>query len=548
VNIKRFFPLLVALVIVTLAVLPVSAQAPVPTTTPPPADFDVPLTGYVPGEILVKFKPNLNRLGAQATLADNGLQVAGAVQPIGVLKVAVEPGQELAAIDALERDPNVLYAEPNYIAIALDTIPNDSGYASQWGLPKIGAPSAWDITTASSNVVIAVVDTGIDLDHPDFSCPGKLLGGRNFVSPGSSPNDDHGHGTHVAGIAAACTNNVTGVAGVAWGARLMPVKVLDYRGSGTYEQVANGITYAADQGADVINLSLGGTGPNNTLSDAVEYARNRGSLVVAAAGNCGSGCWMGGQYYYNPLFYPAAYPATLAVAATGSNDNWASFSEHHPYVDVAAPGVSIYSTLIDGYGTMDGTSMATPFVSGLAALIWSLNPGLSPDQVRDIIQDTADDLQTPPGEGGPGKDDYTGYGRINAGRALGTMVGLQTSPTQVSFLIDDDSGPFPSSVRVQVTTTSLEPIIWSTTISPAVNWLEIVPPASGSVSAAALGTFTLRVPTRPSGYGTYATTVIVTGTTASGSVVSRATTVVEIRYVSNLHQSRFPIIVRNHSY
>lgn len=547
-NIKRFFPLLAALVIVTLAALPVSAQAPVPTTTPPPADFDVPQTGYVPGEILVKFKPNLSRLGAQATLGDNGLQVAGAVQPIGVLKVAVEPGQELAAIDALERDPNVLYAEPNYIAIALDTIPNDAGYASQWGLPKIGAPSAWDITTASSNVVIAVVDTGIDLDHPDFSCPGKLLGGRNFVSPGASPNDDHGHGTHVAGIAAACTNNVTGVAGVAWGARLMPVKVLDYRGSGAYEQVANGITYAADQGADVINLSLGGTGPNNTLSDAVEYARNRGALVVAAAGNCGSGCWMGGQYYYNPLFYPAAYPATLAVAATGSSDNWASFSEHHPYVDVAAPGVSIYSTLIDGYGTMDGTSMATPFVSGLAALIWSLNPGLSPDQVRDIIQDTADDLQTPPGEGGPGKDDYTGYGRINAGRALGTMVGLQTSPTQVSFLIDDDSGPFPSSVRVQVTTTSLEPIVWSTTISPAVNWLEIVPPASGSVSAAALGTFTLRVPTRPAGYGTYATTVIVTGTTASGSVVSRATTVVEIRYVSNLHQSRFPIIVRNHSY
>jgi thermitase len=548
VNIKRFFSLLAALVVVALTVLPVSAQPPVPTSPPPSDDFEVPQTSYVAGEILVKFKPTVSQLGAQATLADDGLQVAGAVQSIGVLRVAVEPGQELEAIDALERDPNVLYAEPNYIAYVSDTIPNDAGYASQWGLSKIGAPSAWDITTASSDVVIAVVDTGIDLDHPDFSCPGKLLSGRNFVSPGSSPNDDNGHGTHVAGIAAACTNNATGVAGVAWGARLMPVKVLDYGGGGTYENVANGVTYAADQGADVINLSLGGIYSSNTLADAVEYARNRGALVVAAAGNCGGGCSIGGLYYYNPLFYPAAYPATFAVAATDSSDNWASFSEHHSYVDVAAPGVSIYSTLLGGYGSMNGTSMATPFVSGLAALIWSIDPGLSVDQVRSIIQDTADDLETPPGQGAPGKDDYTGYGRIHAGRALDTLVGLQTSPTQVSFLIDDDSGLLQSSAQVRISTTSAESIAWSATVSPAVNWLEIAPPASGFVSAAAPGTFTLSVPTRPAAYGTYTATVIVTGTTASGSVVRWATTDVQITYVPNLYQSRFPIILGNHSY
>jgi thermitase len=465
-----------------------------------------------------------------------------------VLKLAVKPGQELEVIDSLQRDPNVLYAEPNYIAFAFDTVPNDSGYANQWGLPKIDAPAAWDITTASQDVVIAVVDTGIDLDHPDFSCPGKLATGRNFVNPGAPPNDDHGHGTHVAGIAAACTNNATGVAGVAWGARLMPVKVLDSRGSGTYEQVANGITYAADQGADVINLSLGGVDSNSTLSDAVQYAHDRGALVIAAAGNCGSGCWIGGQYYYNPLFYPAVYPASLAVAATDSNDSWASFSEHHSYVDVAAPGVGIYSTLLSGYGYLDGTSMATPYVSGLAALIRSLNPGIPPDQVRDIIQDTAIDLETPPGQGGPGKDDYTGYGRINAARALDSVVSLNTSPAQASFLVDDDSGPFPSSVPVQVTTTSSEPIFWMTTISPSVAWLKIVPPTSGSVSSAASDSFTLVVPSRPPSYGTHTATVVVTGTTASGGVVSSATIDVKISYLQNLHQLHFPVIVKNYSH
>jgi len=495
--------------------------------------------------VLVKFKPAVSRLGAQNVLSARGLQVAGAIAALDVLKVTVNAGQEQQTIEALNKDPSVLYAEPNYIAYALDTNPNDFYYQNgyQWGLAKIKAPTAWDVTTGSSDVVIAVVDTGIDLEHPDFSCPGKLASGKNIVSPGSTPDDDHGHGTHVAGIAAACTNNVSGVAGVAWGARLMPVKVLDSNGSGSYEWVANGITYAADQGADVINLSLGGLGGSSTLANAIQYAQDQGALVIAAAGNCGSGCWIGGGYYDNPLMYPGAYPTTMAVAATNSTDDWASFSEHHPYVDVAAPGVSIYSTLLDKrYGYQQGTSMAAPHVSGLAALVWSLSPGLTNDQVRDVIQSAAVDL------GAPGKDDYFGHGRINAWQAIDSLMDLQTSPDQISFLIDDDSGPFPPSATVQVTTTSsAEPINWSATISPPVPWLEIVSSDSGTVSAASPGSFTLAVPARPATHGTYATTVIVTGTSSSGGSAGQTTTEVRLTYVSDLYKIRFPLILRGYA-
>ncbi len=545
--IRRIISLLITTVLLAAIAVPVAAQPP-PYQSSPSADSEGPELGpvfqseYAPGEILVKFKPTVGRLGAQSTLVAQGLQVTGAVQSINVFKVKVEPGEELETIADLQRDPNVLYAEPNYIAFAFDTVPNDSQYGVQWGLPKISAPAAWDVTTGSSNVIIAVVDTGTDLDHPDLNCSGKLMTGKNFVSPGQPPDDDHGHGTHVTGIASACTNNATGVAGVAWGARLMPIKVLDSSGNGSYDDVAAGISYAADHGADIINLSLGGIGNSSALADAIEHARDQGALVVAAAGNCGSGCWVGGQYYYNPAFYPAAYPTTVAVAASNQGDDWPSFSGHRSYVDVAAPGVGIYSTYRNGnYAYQDGTSMSTPFVSGLAALVWSLDSGLPHDQVRSIIQTTADDL------GSPGKDDYFGHGRINAWRALGAVINLQTSPTQASFLVDDDSGPFPPSIAVQVTTASSEPIIWTASISPEVSWLEVAPPSSGMVSAASSDSFDLVVPSRPPTYGSFDTTVIVTGSTSSGSIVGWATTDVTITYNSNLYQIRFPIIVKNSS-
>ncbi len=521
--------LLITVLVTAATVLPTSAQE--PPRQPPRAG------GFAAGRILVKFKPGVGGLSAQRALTAQSLTVTGDVPSLDVLKVSVKPGQELAEIAALRSNPNVLYAEPDYIALAQPTIPNDTYYGRQWGLSKIDAPAAWDVTTGSSAVVIAIVDTGIDLNHEDFSCAGKLTAARwNFVANNNNPDDDNGHGTHVAGIAAACSNNGKGVAGVAWGARLMPVKVLDSGGSGYYSDVAAGITYAVNNGAKIINLSLGGVSDDSTLANAVQYAHDHGALVVAAAGNCaqgGSGC----GYPANPIIYPAAYPNVLAVAATDSGDNWGNFSEYQPYVGVAAPGVAIYSTLLGGsYGSMSGTSMATPYVSGLAALLWSFSPSFTADQIASTLEATADDL------GAPGRDDYFGYGRINAGRALGS-VALQVSPATTIVMVGDNAGPLPPSSINQITTLSSDPITWTATISPSVTWLSIIPPGSGTVSAASSppAAFTL-VATRPAAYGIYTTTAVVTGTTSSGGQVGPVTTQIDLNYSAILHLYRFPII------
>jgi thermitase len=525
-----------AIIAVAATALPASAQAP-PRQPPPPAGE------FVPGRILVKFKPGVGQSGAQRALSAqnlNAASAANAIPSLDVLKVPVKSGQELAEIAALRSNPDVLYAEPDYIARAQPTAPNDPYYGSQWGLSKINAPAAWDMTTGNSSVIIAIVDTGIDLTHPDFSCAGKLTAARwNFVAGNNSPNDDNGHGTHVAGIAAACGNNGVGVAGVAWGVRLMPVKVLDSSGSGYYSDIAAGIIYAADNGAKVVNLSLGGTGSSTTLADAIQYAHDHGVLVVAAAGNCaqdGSQCGNSS----NPIMYPAAYPAVLAVAATDSGDHWASFSEHRPYVGVAAPGVGIYSTFLGGgYQSLTGTSMASPHVSGLAALLWSFAPALSVDQVESAIESTADDLGT------PGKDDYYGYGRINAGRALSSL-GLQISATQASFLFGDNGGASSARSVVQVTTANPNPITWTATVSPPVTWLSVAPPGASTASASLPAQFTL-VATRPAALGTYATTVVVAGTTSSGGQISPVTIAVRLSYLKDLYRNYLPNILKHYT-
>jgi type VII secretion-associated serine protease mycosin len=299
-------------------------------------------------------------------------------------------------------------------------IPNDTYYSTyQWNLPQIRAPYAWAVSTGSSDVIVAVLDSGADLTHPDLQ--GQLVAGYDFVNGDDNPSDNEGHGTHVAGIVAAHTNNGQGVAGVAWGSKIMPVKVLDWRGRGTHSQGADGIIWATGQGARIINLSLGGESSSATLQNAVNYAYDHGVLVVAAAGN---------EYEEgNPVIYPAAYPHVLAVAATGDQDEHADYSETGTYVDVAAPGGNpssswdanpdhwILSTYWRGAGygeylQVAGTSQAAPHVAGLAALVWSVSPSLSNDQVEQVIEETAVDL------GNPGRDDVFGHGRIDAYAAL----------------------------------------------------------------------------------------------------------------------------------
>jgi subtilisin family serine protease len=304
--------------------------------------------------------------------------------------------------------------------------PNDPMYLAdgQWALAKIQASQAWYVSRGYS-VTVAVVDTGVELFHPDlvdslWTNWGETAGngldddgngyvddvyGWDFADGDNGPWDPHGHGTHVAGIVGATTDNAVGIAGIGWGVTVMPVRILDASGNGDDWDFFQGVCYAVDNGAQVVNLSLGGAGGSKSLEDAVQYAQSKGALVVAAAGNWG----------VSMPFYPAYYDGVIGVSATNQNDQKASFSNYGSYVDVAAPGVGILSTkpYPTDYGLMDGTSMATPMVSGLAALIWTEYPSATADQVWAAIRDGADDL------GSPGWDAYFGWGRINAANSLG---------------------------------------------------------------------------------------------------------------------------------
>lgn len=369
--------------------------------------------GFISNEVLVKFRPGFEPTGDQFTRQIGGT-VTGVVPAIQVRRVRVPSTITMTRVLQLFRSLFfVEYAEPNYIARAT-IIPNDTLYPNQWALPKINAPAAWDISTGSASVVIAIVDTGIQLNHPDLQS--KLVSGWNFVAGNNNPDDDNGHGTHSAGIAAAATNNATGIAGLGWDCRLMPVKVLNSDGIGTYADVASGITFAVNNGAKVVSLSLSGSAPSSTLESAVNYAWNNGAVVVAAAGNNNS----------TTPEYPAWYANSIAVASSTTNDSRSSFSNHGNWVDVAAPGSSILSTYNnDGYATNSGTSMATPLVAGLAGLLWSyVGTGSPPSAIRFQIENTAVAV--------PGS--YVVHGRIDAGAALAT-AGVRTDFAPSSFTV-----------------------------------------------------------------------------------------------------------------
>ena len=502
----------------------------------PVTDIDGP--AYVEGELLVKFKPGFSVQSTEQKVAEVNGTAVETIPAINTVKVEVPAGQEKSAVAQLETRSDVEYVELNYIAYALDT-PNDPSYASQYGLFQINMPNAWEIGQGTSNIVVAVIDTGVDLDHPDLSCtvPGgasKITAGWDYANGDNSPDDDHSHGTHVAGIIGACTDNGIGIAGVAPNVRLMPIKVLNAYGSGSYSDVANGIIYATNNGADIINLSLGGSGGNSTLASAVQYANSNGVLVIAASGNAGA----------SSLYYPAAYSEAMAVGATNSSDNRAYYSNYGNGLSVVAPGSSIYSTVPNSYAYKSGTSMATPHVAGLAAIIWSLDPALAHTEVQDIIESTVDD------KGSAGYDIYYGYGRVNAYKALERFVTItlqETSgealPEPISFLVDDESDPQPTSKTIEITTPNPDVITWTAAISPTVSWLEIASAVEGLVSASSAADFTV-VATRPVTYGTHATNVVVTGTTSSGLLVGPTTQPIQINYVAELERFYFPIIFK----
>ena len=380
--------------------------------------------------------------------------------------IAVPEGKVMEKVEKYQAESDVVYAEPDYYIHSLNS--NDTAYTNQWALNNTGQiiykgsgnpnspvdmtkpigvgaidadvdwKEAWNgfSTAAFSTAVIAVVDSGIDETHADLKekiwlnadeIPGNKKDddsngfvddtwGWDLVRKDNAPHDKYGHGTHVSGIAAAETNNGKGIAGVGFSnnIRIMPLQVLNDQGIGFTSDIAQGIKYAADNGAKVINLSLGGSG-SATLKNAIDYAWNKGVVIVAAAGNNNGGA----------VIYPAAYENVLAVSATNYNDNIASFSSIGTEIDVAAPGENIFSTFPSYkftigtkygraryYDVGSGTSMAAPQVAGLAGLLFAQDNTRDRVAVRNIIEATANDLGT------SGKDNYFGYGRINIYAAL----------------------------------------------------------------------------------------------------------------------------------
>jgi subtilisin family serine protease len=356
------------------------------------------------------------------------------IEAIGVRELRVPSGVSVEElIYVLERNPDIEFAEPDYVFRIADT-PNDAYFKNQYALANSGqeigtggpkgkanadirAGAAWGETKGLGETVIAIIDTGVDLLHPDIKNKIKSSG-RDLANDDFDATDDNGHGTHVAGIAAADTNNGIGVAGVAWDCKILPVKATDEKGDGFYTWMIDGILWAADNGADVINISLGGDATSTSLRDALKYAYDKGVVIAASAGNDGGS-----------VLYPAAYDAyCLAVAATDYNDAQATWSNFGSQIDVAAPGERILSLVptwypekIWGdpgaipYGYGEGTSMAAPHVAGLAALIKSLKPWLKADEIMNIIRYSAEDVNSAQHKG---TDDYLGYGRISMEKAL----------------------------------------------------------------------------------------------------------------------------------
>ncbi len=385
---------------------------------------------YAPGQVLVRFKPNVSTQLVSATLAAYDAEEIKRIPRLNLYRVKIP---EWASVEemaqAMSRNPDVLYAGPNYIARIMVT-PNDPLFRYQYSLNNtgqdIGAPGSpsgkakadiratagWEETKGAAETVIAIIDSGIDFDHPDIK--NKVISrGRDFANDDFDATDDNGHGTYVAGIAAADTNNDEGIAGVAWNCRILPVKVTDSEGSAWYDDLIDGILWAADNGAQVINLSLGGDAADDSLREALRYAYEKGVVIAASAGNDDTA-----------VFYPAAYDAyCLAVAATDYDDLRASYSCFGPEVDVAAPGEAVLSLVPTWYWGPDylpyafgyGTSASAPHVAGLAALLRGLKPWLTVGEIMEVIRFSSDDVNS--GEHS-GKDDFIGHGRINLEKAL----------------------------------------------------------------------------------------------------------------------------------
>ncbi|MBI2452370.1 S8 family serine peptidase [Candidatus Pacearchaeota archaeon] len=434
---------------------------------------------YAPNEVLVKFKEGVLSEKIEEIFNEFNLTKISEIKKLKINRLKVPSGTIIQeTINRLEKNPSVEFAEPNYY-VYTSFVPNDPFYCLQWHLDDslkwdpvneicttesnphggIHMESAWDVTTGNTSVMVAVLDTGVAYER--FSdpnpancynrigqlkkCPGStideyyqapdlantiflIITGSDLVNSDNHPNDDESHGTHVTGTVAQSTNNNLGVAGVAFNTAVMPIKVLDAKGNGLSSVVGDGILLAADNGAKIISMSLGSSSPSSTIESAVNYAYNNGVTVIAACGNGGSG---GG------CDYPAAFSNVISVGATQYDKTKAPYSNFGSNLDLVAPGGNtgvdqngdgyadgvLQQTFGSNVNTSDfaywffqGTSMATPHVSGVAALLLALNSSLTPDDIRNILTSTADDL------GATGRDNTYGWGLVNASAAVNNVI------------------------------------------------------------------------------------------------------------------------------
>jgi type VII secretion-associated serine protease mycosin len=367
---------------------------------------------------LVTLRPAASEAEAAALFETAGARVVEHLAPIGVYRVA--PGADLAMLQA---SPLVRAVEPDDDQL-MRVAPDDPLYRPfQWNLRRIGMDQVWDLRPSAPDLTVAVLDTGADFTHPDLRP--NLLGDRgyDFINDGPNAQDDESHGTAVAGIIGAVGNNHEGVAGIAWRIKILPIKALNAEGRGPDSAMVKAILYAADNGARIINISSTGTRYSAALETAVTYAQEKGALIVAAAGNTGD--------QDNTVSYPAAFDGVLAVSAVDEQDQPAAFSQHGPYVSLAAPGVEVPSTAWAGagrgsYASQSGTSIAAPHVSGVAALLWELRPDLAASDIANALRTTADG-------GGRAGDGSIGSGILNAARAVSSVrLGFKPRSTETT--------------------------------------------------------------------------------------------------------------------
>ncbi|MGE3725299.1 MAG: S8 family serine peptidase [Candidatus Sericytochromatia bacterium] len=421
-------------------------------------------SAFVPGEVVVQYRSLQSQTARQmfpmaGVTHNQELIVQG--QRFGLLHFK-SAGQTEAAMAELRQRPDVasVALNPRYTALALPSRPlqrfstatqplNDALYPLQWALPKIGVPQAWQFVKNPAELIVAVVDSGVDYNHPDLK--GQIINGKDYMAEEATgpngegspdvvdddPRDQLGHGTHVAGIIAALADNQMGVSGIAPMVKVLNIKALNQEGWGSAFAIAQGITAAADQGARIINLSLGGGEPSKPIELAVKYAQSKGALIVAAAGNS-----------FTHTGFPANLPGVLAVGATDSEDWLADFTNHDKRIDVMAPGVDIMSTTptfmtnammqnkIDlFYSAMSGTSMACPMVSAQAALLLSVNPTLNAEQLKDLIRRTARPV---------GDSRLFGAGRIQIEASLQALVNAAPPVSPPAAPADPAAPPAPS--------------------------------------------------------------------------------------------------------